>query len=520
MLHIKSCDEYNKIGNLHFRSGRRKKAMECYLKALSLNPNFYSAYNNIGMLLNDNGDYSNAMVYLKKAITLKPDNIYHLYNMAHSLESIGDIAQSIQYLEKIIQIQPDFQKAHSTFLSELNYTLDPIENIYQKHVNWGKQVESKIVPITNHHSDKRSDRILRVGYLSPNFNKHSIIFFFEPLLSHHNRQHVFTVCYSNSNLIDAYTKRLKSHAHLWRECHQLDDESLAHLIQSDKIDILVDLAGHTINNRLLLFARKPAPIQVTYLGYVNTTGLSQMDYRIVDHWTDPVDSVNLHTEKLVRLPNTFLCYRPPDSSPPVVKAPLTRNHHVTFGSFNAGKKISDNTILLWSKILHAVPSSRFYIKGKSFNHKPTQALFLKKFQANGINSDRLIFKGFELSNTDHLAQYHHIDIGLDTYPYNGTTTTCEAFWMGVPVITLYGDRHVARVGASLLQSIGLKELIAFSEADYIQKAVSIAQDTAFIIQLRKNLRSMMVHSVLCDAPAFAQTMENAYREMWYRYCGS
>jgi predicted O-linked N-acetylglucosamine transferase (SPINDLY family) len=513
-----NSDNYNKIGNSYHKKGQRKKALAYFQKALRMDPNYYPAYNNIGMLLNEIGDFSNAMEYLKQAIDLKPDSVTHLYNLAHTFESIGKIDQAIQYLERIIQLQPNFQRAYSTLLMQLNYTFTSVQKIYQAHVKWGQKVESEIAPVFNQYSDRTFNKILRIGYLSPDLHNHSIVFFFEPVLKHHNNQYMYTVCYNDAVKNDKYTKRLKSYANLWRECHQMDDESLARLIQTDKIDILVDLAGHTVNNRLLVFAKKTAPIQVSYLGYVSTTGLRRMDYRIVDYQTDPADCTNPHTEKLFRLPNTFLCYQPPDDSPSVVNAPLIKNGYVTFGSFNAIKKTNDYTILLWSRILHAVPSSRLYIKSKAFNDKPTQERFRSKFQANGIRSDRLILNGYQLSNLDHLAQYHFVDIGLDTFPYNGTTTTCEALWMGVPVITMTGDRHAGRVGASLLQTIGLKDAVAHNEKDFIHKAVTIAQNKSLIIQLRKNLRTILINSTLCNAQEFTQSLEKAYHDMWHHYC--
>jgi len=514
----KNSDYFNKLGNKYFKNGKRKKAIKLFQKALRLNPNYYPAYNNIGMVLNDIGDYSNAMAYFEQAIDLYAFDINHLYNMAHALENVGDTKKAINYLEKTIHICPSFQKAYSALLSALNYTFSYAQTIYDAHIKWGQQVENSIDPIFIENDNKDTDRLLRIGYVSPDFYKHSVAYFFEPILTNHNKKNFYTVCYSDSINKDDFTKRLMDSASQWHDCRKMSDNELADLIKNDNIDILVDLAGHTANNRLLVFAKKPAPIQVTYLGYVNTTGLSRVDYRIVDKWTDPVEKEYPHTETLIRLPKTFLCYRPPDNSPPVVKEPMIRNRFVTFGSFNAIKKLNDATINLWSEILKAIPSSKLFIKSQAFNDNWTKERFAKKFQANGISHEKLILKGFTHSFSDHLAQYHLIDIALDTYPYHGTTTTCEALWMGVPVITLNSDRHAGRVGISLLTSLGLKEMIADTEQEYIDIAVSLAKKTELISHLRQNLRKLIFKSDLCNAVKFTQDLETVYREMWNKYC--
>ena len=513
-------DHYNKIGNRYFKKEQRKKAFHFFQKALRLNPNYYPAYNNIGLLLNDIGDFTNAMAYLEQALEFKPYDINHLYNMAFAFENMGNIQQALHYLEKIIRYYPNFHKAYSALFLDLNYTFTDPKIIYDVHVKWGKQVESMLTPIKHNNENLDLDRIIRVGYISPDFYRHSVSFFFESILSHHATEKIYTVCYSDCPNNDDYTKRLRICANQWHDCRHMDDETLISLIQKDRIDILVDLAGHTVNNRLMVFARKSAPIQVTYLGYVNTTGLTRMDYRIVDHWTDPFNNENPHTEKLVRMPDSFVCYRPPDNSPAVVNAPLLKNGYVTFGSFNEIKKMNDSTIVLWSAIMTEVPLSRLYIKCKAFKDESTKEIFFKKFQKHGIKRDRLIFEGFTHSFTDHLLQYHLIDIGLDTFPYNGTTTTCEALWMGVPIITIKGRNHAGRVGSSLLHSIGLDEFIALNDQEYAIKAISVAQNEKLIVQLRRNLRSMIMNSCLCDATSFTRSLEYAYREMWKYYCCS
>jgi len=290
------------------------------------------------------------------------------------------------------------------------------------------------------------------------------------------------------------------------------------LIRNDQIDILVDLAGHTANNHMLLFAKKPAPVQVTYLGYPNTTGLPTMDYRITDEWADPIGQTeHLHTEELTRLPKSFLCYKPPENAPEVLSLPALSKGNVTFGSFNNRSKVTPETVKIWSAILKAVLNSRLILKSKALNDKETCQVLREMFFENGVSPEQIELVGY-LPFEQHLRLYNRIDIGLDTFPYNGTTTTCEAMWMGVPVIALAGESHASRVGVSLLSNVGLSELIAESTEDYIKKAVTLADNLDKLQDLRANLRPLMARSPLMDATGFTRSLEAAYRKMWKRWC--
>jgi predicted O-linked N-acetylglucosamine transferase (SPINDLY family) len=314
------------------------------------------------------------------------------------------------------------------------------------------------------------------------------------------------------------TERLKQRSHHWHNIRGKTDDDVAALIRADAIDILIDLAGHTENNRLPVFARKPAPVQVTYLGYPNTTGLRTIDYRLTDIEADPPGQEPYHTEQLVRLPHGFLCYTSPPDAPAVTALPTSTVGHVTFGSFNNLAKMTPEVIGLWAQILKAIPGSRLVIKNKSMKDGPTRERYLALFRETGITEDRLDFVAWIPEAADHLGAYAHVDIALDTFPYNGTTTTCEALWMGVPVITLAGERHAARVGVSLLTRVGLTELIAQSPEEYVKLAVELAADTERLVQLRAGMRERMKHSPLCDAKSFTRDLETAYRGMWREWC--
>ena len=359
---------------------------------------------------------------------------------------------------------------------------------------------------------------LRIGYLSSDFRAHSIAFFIEPLLIAHNRTNVEITCYANIGNPDPMTHRLRENADRWRNVWSLDDNELAGLIRNDGIDILVDLAGHTANNRLRVFATKPAPVQVTWLGYPNTTGLHEMDYRLTDEWADPTGtSDRLHTEKLIRLPHGFLCYYSLGDCP-VSESPFATNGYITFGCFNSSAKINSRILDTWCNLLTDVPNSRLLLKSKQLDSKYWQKSFFEAFKCRGIHSDRIEYRGHTSTLNEHLSTYSHVDIALDTYPYNGTTTSCEALWMGVPVVALAGDRHASRVSLSLLHQIGMDELIASTPDNYWQLAASLARDTDRLAKYRSTLRIRMSESPLTDAEGFARDIETAYRFMWRTWC--
>jgi protein O-GlcNAc transferase len=317
---------------------------------------------------------------------------------------------------------------------------------------------------------------------------------------------------------DAVTERFKGHADRWFTTVGMSNETLAQGIVQHGIDILVDLAGHTAKNRLPMFARKPAPVQVTWLGYPNTTGLEAMDYRLVDAVTDPEGEADAFaSERLVRLPGGFLCYGAREDAPAPVQPACLTTGVFTFGSFNNPAKLSGATLDVWARLLARLPTARLLLKGKPFAEAATRAIYLERLAERGVAADRIELVGW-LPEREHLALYDRVDVALDPFPYNGTTTTCEALWMGVPVVTLRGDRHAARVGASLLTQVGLSDLIADSMEAYTEIAVASAGDVARLVDLRQSLRPRMAASPLCDAPAFARRVEAAYRAMWQRWC--
>jgi protein O-GlcNAc transferase len=358
-----------------------------------------------------------------------------------------------------------------------------------------------------------------VGYLSPDFREHSTGYFVEGLLAGHDRGAVEVFCYSSGRAADGVTARLKEHFACFRNVVGMSDRSAAELIRRDGIDVLVDLAGHTGENRLLILAYKAAPVQVTYLGYPNTTGMTAIAYRLTDALADPPgEGVERYSEKLVRLPGSFLCYRPVEDAPEAGEPPAARQGSVTFGCFNAQAKINLPLVEQWSRILRRVARSSLIVKNASLADGATRDRLAGMFGVCGVGVERLELLGRTATPAQHLAVYRRVDIALDTFPYHGTTTTCEALWMGVPVVTLAGAVHRSRVGVSLLRSVGLPELVAGSWDEYVEIAAGLAGDRGRLVELRAGMRERMRESRLMDGAGLAREVEGAYRDMWRRWC--
>ena len=547
------AEAYSNLGNALKDTGRLDDAVKSYCTALVIKPDYAEAHSNLGVALKDLGRINAAIASYSAALSIKPDYAEAYSNLGNALRDLGRIDAAIASHSTALRIKPDYAEAHSNLgnalmdlgcldaavasysaaqrikrdsaeaqsnlLLALNYHAKlSSEEIFAAHRRWGESCGA--MARANHANNRDPTRRLRVGYVSPDFFRHSAAYFFEPLLREHDRQTFEVYCYAEVSHPDAVTERLRSLADHWRSTVGVPDGTLARQITEDKIDILVDLAGHTSKNRLPVFALKPAPLQVSWLGYPNTTGLAAIDYRLVDAITDPEgESTPSHaTEQLLRLADGFLCYAPPTDAPNPAPPPSAGAGFVTFGSFNNPAKLSDATLDAWAALLRALPSARLLLKGRPFADASTRTLFQARFSDLGVVPERLTLLGHLPDPVAHLELYNKIDVALDPFPYNGTTTTCEALWMGVPVVTLAGNRHAGRVGASLLTRIGMTDLIASSTETYIDIAITLAGDTAHLMELRQNLRGRCATSTLCDAPAFARKMEATYRDLWRSYC--
>ena len=362
--------------------------------------------------------------------------------------------------------------------------------------------------------DPDPERRLRVGYASPDFANHSCSYFLAPLLAAHDRGRVEIFAYADVTAPDGVTAAFRSLDLVWRDMRGLDDTAFAARVRADGIDVLIDCAGHTTGNRLGAFARRPAPVQATWLGYPGTTGLDVFDARLVDDETDPPGACA--SEPLTRIPGGFLAYLPPPYAPVPGPSPIARNGYATFGSFNNLPKLDARTLDLWARVVAAVPGARLTIKARGLDEAPTAARVRAALAAGGLDPSRVDILGFVDGVAAHIALYDRIDVALDPLFYNGTTTTCEALWMGVPVVSLAGDRHAARVGASLLTRAGLADLVADTPDAYVARAATLAGDRARLAELRAGLRARLAASALCDGPRLARAFETVYRDLWRR----
>ncbi|MBA4368670.1 MAG: hypothetical protein C0403_13650 [Desulfobacterium sp.] len=513
---------YNLAHGCQFR-GKIKEAVFLYQKTLAINPEYAEVYNNIGNIFKDLGMISDAVTCYRKVLSLKPDFLEAINNMGNCFLNMGQHDEAVKYYRTALAIEPDSSTACSNLLYSLNFQEGLDENqVFKEHWTWGMQQTKTVKPLELPKPVICSpDRCLRIGYVSPDFRDHSVACFIEPLIMGHDRSFFQVVCYSDASVTDLVTERLKSRAGQWWDICGLSDIAAAERIRQDRIDILVDLAGHTANNRLGVFARKPSPIQLSYLGYPNTTGLPAIQYRITDSWADPPGMTDhLYTENLIRLSSGFLCYQPKVEISINSKVQTSSNGTLTFGSFNQRAKITPHVISVWARILSQVPHAEMILKSKAYQDDKVQKQIIDDFSRHGIAPERIKFLSHQASDTDHLNSYQNIDISLDPFPYNGTTTTCDALWMGVPVITLAGKTHVSRVGVSLLSSINRKELIADSEDEYIRKSIVLGKNPEQIQEYRNSLRPAMLGSSLMDRKKFCATFEKALKEIWKVFLSS
>lgn len=522
-LDIKSPRTRYLLGLASQAQGNLSEAIAQHLRAIALQPDHADAFNSLGTAYQGQGKLAEAIDAYRQSILLKPELAEAYNNMGNALGARGEYEEAIEAYRGALALKPDYAMANSNLLFCLNYLPNvAAEEVFAEYLRWADRHAPASTQVSAHDNDNDPERRLRIGYVSPDFRTHSVSYFIEPLLAAHDREHYQIFGYSDVRQRDGVTERLAGLADQWRDVVALDDEQLAELVRADGIDVLVDLAGHSSRNRLGVFAQKPAPVQVSYLGYPNTTGLPTMDYRLTDSVADPPgESDEYYTEELIRLPQCFVCYRPPEPSPDVqLTRPAAAAGHVTFGSFNNASKATPEVIELWSRILKEVPESRLIIKSRQFEDEATRNRFTELFAACDVPLERIDLYPHAPDRTQHLALYNKVDIGLDPFPYNGTTTTCEALWMGVPVIVMAGRVHASRVGASLMSSLGLEELVAQDPLSYLQRAVSLASDVTLLSELRFELRGRLAVSPICDADQLTLDVEGAYRSMWQQWCRS
>jgi protein O-GlcNAc transferase len=515
------AEAHNNLGLIFKERGQLGDALACYERALALKPNFAEAHNNVSEIYADQDRLDDAVASLRQALALQPNLAAAHNNLGNAFKDRGQLDEAIACFRRAVALEPGCADYHSSLILTLHYRSgDEVETIDAELRRWHRQHAEPVARfIAAHANDRSPDRRLRIGYVSHDFRRHSIAFFLLPLLQAHDRERWHVTAYATNLRPDDVTARFRVCTDSWRSLVGFSDEAAAQRIRDDRIDVLIDLSGHTGGNRLPIFAYQPAPVQVTYLGYPGSTGLGTMDYRLTDAWADPPGAtVEFHSEQLVRLPDTAWCFAPLSGSPPVGALPALRQGHVTFGCFNNFAKVTDNMLQFWARILRRAPGSRLALKNLGLSSPPLVERLKAFMSAEGITADRLELIRIQSSQLDHLRCYDRVDLALDTFPYHGTTTTCEALWMGVPVLTLAGDRHASRVGVSLLTNVGLPEFVTHSANAYVDAAVAAAGDLPRLTALRASLRERMQRSPLMDAPRFARNLENAYRVMWRRWC--
>ncbi len=509
---------YASMGISYYKSSARK-SVEWFDKALEINPEADDVYSLKGYALNILGDTEEAEKAMRRAIELKEDSADYHQNIGNVLVVESKVMEALEHCRRSVELNPNSHLAFSNLLLYMHYIPQSTrEDIWKLHQTYSNLFEPKNIELRPYLTEIRKDRKIRIGIVSSDLRKHSVAYFIEPLLSHADKENYDYYCYANVKVPDSFSKRIADMSTKWQSILQLSDVEAAELIRHDKIDILVDLGGHTADNRLKIFCLKPAPIQVSWLGYPDTTGLRAMDYRIADEYTEPEGSERYSSEQIIKLPGGFHCYSAFGDSPDLVPPPSVKNGHITFGSFNNFAKCSAETIFLWSEILKNVPGSKLVLKALSLGDKYVQEYAYSRFESFGIERERITMMPRTMGMKEHFACYNEIDIALDTYPYNGTTTTCEAMWMGVPVVTFYGPNHASRVGLSLLSHVGLPQLAASTPEEYVGKAVALAHEEKIRDDLRRNMRVRLIKSPILNAEHFSRKFEAAMHAVWNVYC--
>jgi predicted O-linked N-acetylglucosamine transferase (SPINDLY family) len=492
-------------------------AIDAFQNAIALRADFVEALNNLGLSLHDAGRLDEAIATYRRALESGPESAEVLKNLGNAMKDAGELDEAIRCYRRASDLGDDARAAGNLLYAMHFHPRYGPREIYQAHSQWNlrfcRPLASQNLPHANPGAPGRN-RPLRIGYVSPDLHAHPVGRFLLPLFAHHDRTQFRIHSYSDLRRADSVTEQLRANTDLWRDTASLSDAQLAQAIRDDAIDILVDVTMHMKGSRLLVFARRPAPVQVTYLAYCSTTGVEAIDYRLTDPFLDPpaVDE-SQYAEKSVRLPRTYWCYQPHYEDIPVAP-PSQNSSSITFGCLNTYSKVNPDVLSAWAAILRNVPGSRLIVHSLPGAHRQRDRALLER---EGVDPNRLEFVGF-LRGQEYFHQYYYIDVALDPFPYPGGTTTCDALWMGVPVVSLAGQTAVSRAGLSILSNIGLNELIATTAARYIEIASTLAHDVSRLAFLRSTLRDRMRSSPIMDQPRFARDLEAAYRQMWQSFC--
>ena len=509
---------HNNLGNALLALGQFVEAAESFRRALKIDPDYAEAHCNLGSAMQYLGQLDAAVESYRRAAEIKPDFAQAYANLGSAMLALGRPDDAVASCRKALEIKPDYVDAYNNLLFDLSHseTVDA-RALFAAHCRFGDVFEApNRANWPKHDNSREPERELRIGFVSADLRNHAVAYFIEPVLVHLAAQpQLLLHAYYNHPAEDTVTQRLRGYLAHWHPVVGLSDEALAQKIRADGIDILIDLSGHTAKHRLLTFARKPAPLQVSWIGYPGTTGMQAMDYYLTDrYFLPPGQFDDQFTENIVQLPASAP-FQPSEQATPVNTLPALSNGYLSFGSFNHFRKLNPSVIGLWAQLLRALPNARMVLG--AMPQDGVNKTLLDWFAQEGIARERLIFYS-KCSMKDYLALHHQVDICLDTFPYNGGTTTFHALWMGVPTLSLSGGTPAGRTGACILGHVGLDAFVAHDREDFVQKGLSWANNLAALAEVRSSLRERFAQSGAGQPALVAAALERALRIMWQRWC--
>ena len=507
------AEAHNNLGVALRDLGQPDEAVACYVRALEIKPDFIEVYNNLGGALKDLGRLDEAVANYRRALQRKPDFAEAHNNLGLAFKDLGRFDDALTSFRRALEIKPDYLEARNNLLFTLNYTAHPSEYCLEEARKYGRMVSQKVSTRYSSWQCTDSPQRLRVGMVSGDLHNHPVGYFLESLLANLDPARVELIAYPTDLTVDALTERIKPYFAAWKPLYTLNDADAARLIHADGVHVLLDLSGHTGHNRLPVFAWKPAPVQATWLGYFATTGVAEMDYILGDKWTLQDGEEHHFVEKGWRLSGALSCLSPPKEDVKVDALPALRNRFITFGTLNNSAKMNERVVACWARILNEIPDSRLYLNMSSLRDHSLRKSVIERYAAQGIPENRLILEPTS-GRVAALDSYNRIDIGLDPFPYPGGTTSYEALWMGVPILTMKGSNYVSHFGESIMHNAGLSDWIAANEDEYIAKAIALSGDLESLANLRSSLRARVLASPLFDAKRFAQDFEDALWGMW------
>jgi protein O-GlcNAc transferase len=518
-LNPNHAEAHNTLGNALKDQQKFEESIASYRRALELKPTYAEAHVNLGVALQECSGLDQAIVCFERAIEVEPDLAEAHNNLANAFKYQGRLDDAVRLFRRAVELKPDYAGAHSNLLYTLQYRAGvSLTELATAHAEYDQMHAAPLAAdIKPHLNVPDPRRRLRVGFVSPDFGRHPVAYFLIRAFEHLDRGEWETFCYNDRLNKDELTARFQSAATTWRDILGVSDKDVAATIAADRIDVLFDLAGHTARNRLLVMARKPAPVQITWIGYEGTTGLSAIDYLLADSYTIPEFAEKHYRERILRLPHAYVCYEPPTAAPDPGPLPAEKNGTIRFGSFNNQAKLTPRVVEVWSKLLHRVPQSILVLKYQGLGIDSVRDRFLQLFAAHGVEHTRLEFAP-RTDYAGYLSAYREIDLALDPFPFGGGITTCDALWMGVPVVTCPGETFASRHGLTHLSNVGLTETIARDLDEYVEIAAKLANDLPRLASIRAGLRERMAHSPLCDGKQFAADLTKIVRGVWEEWC--